>query len=473
MNYSELFRTFGCKETARAAIIGGGAYATAILTQSMHMERLTVAAVGDLTLEAAKKAFIRADVPESRIAACSTLAEAKMAVLRGDFIATDNPELLFELDVDVVAEATGNPEAGARHAVLALEHRKHLVMINKETDSVIGPYLHQLFRDADLVYTPVDGDQPAQLMKLVDWARLIGLRIICAGKARDGEFMYDPEKSTVTLPADGKGVPKPVSVKIAKKDSRYLGMIPQGKAAEYAKKRAALLAGLPGPGGFDHCELVNIANSTGLTFSPGGPKACALRVNELPVMYAAKARGGILEQEETIDIMTLLRTKEEASMGGGVFLVVRSDNAYSQHILLTKSLLGNYEGTAAVMVQPYHLCGVESSTSLMAAALLGVGTGAADRALRWDIARKALRDLPAGTKCTHDRDPNLETIIVPAQHRADKAPVPGHLLNGNTLRRAVKKGEIISYGMIRQPGDSLLWRMRLEAEEYFLGTKKP
>lgn len=471
MNLTELFRKFGSKEVARAAIIGGGAYATAIVTQSTANKNLDVVAVGDLSVDVAKKAFLRAGVPEDRIAACSTLAEARLAALRGDYVVTGNPEILFSMDIDVVAEATGEPEVGAKHAILALENEKHIVMVNKETDSVIGPYLHMLFAENDLVYTPVDGDQPAQLMQLVDWARMVGLRIICAGKTRDGEYIYNPETGEVTLPAHVKTILQSTTVTVDEKDRRYLGMIPEDGVEEYVRKRAGILADLPGPGGFDLCELIMIANSTGLNFDPTGLKQCTLRVNELPIVYSTRAQGGILEGEETIDIMTLLRTEAEASMGGGVFLVVRADNEYSQHILLTKTLLGNYNKTAGVMVQPYHLCGVESSTSLAAAALLGVHTGGSDRTLRYDIARVAKKDLPAGTKCSHDRDPNLKTIIVPAEVRAGNVPIPGHLLNGHTLARDVKAGETITYGMVAAPEESLLWQLRQEAESYFLGGK--
>jgi predicted homoserine dehydrogenase-like protein len=419
-------------------------------------------------MENAKKAYQKANIPDIKIAECRNLAEAKNALMLGNYIVTDNPSLLFDLDVDVIADATGVPEAGAQNAVRALEKGKHMVMINKETDSVLGPYLHKLFSDKGLVYTPVDGDQPAQLMQLVDWARLIGLEIICCGKSRDGEFMYDLQSETVTLPSDGKGVPEPVAVHVPAKDAHYLGFVPQGKAAEYMEKRAELLGDLPGAGGFDYCELVNIANSTGLDFDPGGIKCCTLRINELPIVYNLKKNGGILERENTLDIITLLRSREEASMGGGVFLVVYSRNDYSQHILLTKSLIGNYEGTAAVMVQPYHLCGVESATSLISTALLGVHTGSVERVLRYDLARVAKKDLPSGTVCTHDRDPNLKTIIVPAKPQSNDSPIPAHMLNRNRLKTDVKAGQTITYGMVEAPANSTLWNLRGEEEAYFL-----
>ena len=38
MNYTELFRKFGARETARGAIIGGGAYATAFSPRACRCE---------------------------------------------------------------------------------------------------------------------------------------------------------------------------------------------------------------------------------------------------------------------------------------------------------------------------------------------------------------------------------------------------------------------------------------------------
>ncbi|MGE4282674.1 MAG: flagellar biosynthesis protein FlgA, partial [Clostridia bacterium] len=200
----------------------------------------------------------------------------------------------------------------------------------------------------------------------------------------------------------------------------------------------------------------------------GGIKKSALRVNELPIVYATRDKGGLLEKENTIDIFTLLRTKEEASMGGGIFLVVKCSNDYSQHILIKKSLIGNYDNSAAVMVQPYHLCGVESSTSLITCALLGVNTGSYERTMRYDLVRIAKKDLPAGTLCTHDRDVNLITKIVPASCKAPDAPIPAHMLNRNKLKVDVKAGQTITYEMVEVPEDSLLWQLREKAEAHFL-----
>lgn len=79
----------------------------------------------------------------------------------------ENYELLTDVPLDVVVECTGNPEAGARHAELAIKHGKHVAMVNKEADSVVGPMLSRLADKTGVIYTPVDGDQHGLLIGLV------------------------------------------------------------------------------------------------------------------------------------------------------------------------------------------------------------------------------------------------------------------------------------------------------------------
>lgn len=465
MLYHHLFSQFARQNEVKAALIGGGNYGTAIVTQSLYNRYLTVSAVADQNIESARNAYRAAGIPEHDICECATIREAKAVMARGQYIVTADTGLIFKLGIDVVADATGNPEAGAYHAMMALEHGRHMVMITKETDSVVGPLLHKLFKEKGLVYSPVDGDQPAIAMQLVEWARLIGLEIICAGKARDGEFIYDPENRTVMHPADAKkGIPEPVVVEVSPEDARYLDFIPAGCAEEYVQKRHEILRGLPQTAGFDYCETVMMANATGLVPDQALLHKATLRVNELPIAYCSRENGGVLRGDGRIDLFTCIRRRDEASMGGGVFLVVRSPNAYSQMILTSKGLVGNYDNSAAVICHPYHLCGVESSTSLLAAAMLGLDTGSGRYRQRYDLVRRAAQDLPAGTVCGNDKDPRFDSFIIAATKNIPSDPAPAHLLNGNKLKVDVAAGEIITYDMVEKPGQSVLWDLRAQLE---------
>ncbi len=78
--------------------------------------------------------------------------------------------------VEVIVEATGIPEAGIVHALKAIDHGKHIVMVNVEADALAGPLLARKAKAAGVVYSLAWGDQPALICEHVDWARACGLQ---------------------------------------------------------------------------------------------------------------------------------------------------------------------------------------------------------------------------------------------------------------------------------------------------------
>ncbi|MDR3562607.1 MAG: flagellar biosynthesis protein FlgA, partial [Negativicutes bacterium] len=198
MIYQHLYSQFQKKEHITAGIIGTGHFGTAVITQSMFSNHLSIPIVADQNIDNAKKAYNQAGVTGDKLVVCDSAAAAKRAMEQGKFVIVQDPMILMELPLDVIGESTGIPEAGARHALAAIKHGKHVAMINKETDSAVGPILQHLASQAGLVYTPVDGDQHGLLIGLFYWAKTLGLDVISAGKARDAEFILDRKKKTVT-----------------------------------------------------------------------------------------------------------------------------------------------------------------------------------------------------------------------------------------------------------------------------------
>ena len=84
--------------------------------------------------------------------------------------------------LDVVVEATGSPAAAVRHCVESLRRGPHVVMVTVEADVVAGPALARRARAQGVVYSLGYGDPPALVCELVDWARVCGFEVICAGK---------------------------------------------------------------------------------------------------------------------------------------------------------------------------------------------------------------------------------------------------------------------------------------------------
>ncbi|MCQ4725963.1 SAF domain-containing protein [Anaerotignum faecicola] len=468
MLYHHLFKASPKKDDVLVAIIGAGHFGTAVVTQQKYTKQLKVCVVADKNLENAKNAFIKAEIDESLIVYSNDAAEAEKLIKDGKYVYTDNSMMVNDIpSINVVAEGTGVPEVGAEICLDAIKKGKKVAAISKEMDSVIGPILKKKAKDLGTVYSPVDGDQPALLMALVEWARTIGLTVISAGKARDGEFILDEKNKTVSIAADGITVHEDCKVDIPDSHIKYFEMIPEGKAEEYIAKRKEILDALPGTGAFDLCELTMMANATGLKPVSHSLTEGSLRITELPVAYCSKKNNGIYDEEGMIDVHTNMRRHDESGMGGGVFMVVKCDNAYSNYILTTKGQIPNYDRSTAVIYRPYHLCGVEVSTTILTMELLGLDTGSLEYVPNYDLVKTALVDIKAGDTLGNDHDLRLKATIIPATKKAPGNPVPAHMITGNKAVRDIKAGEIITYDMIEDRSETTLWKLREEQENTF------
>ena len=96
---------------------------------------------------------------------------------------TDNAAAVCEADgIDAVIEATGTVEFGCGVVLRAIEHRKHVILINVELDATLGPILKSYADRAGVVYSNTDGDEPGVAMNMIRFVRSIGLKPVVAGK---------------------------------------------------------------------------------------------------------------------------------------------------------------------------------------------------------------------------------------------------------------------------------------------------
>jgi predicted homoserine dehydrogenase-like protein len=460
MIYGNLLAKGPRKPPVKVGIIGAGHYGTAIITQSPAIPLYEVTCVADVNLESARKACRLAGWDEGRVAVADTAADVRRARKMGKVVLTAHAELVSACDVDVLVEATGQAEAGAAYALAAFDLGRHVVMVNKETDSVVGPLLHRHAEAAGVVYTQADGDQPALIIALCDWARLLGLEIVAAGKSHDKELLLDSEAGLVRIgehsfPVQSGWVEaaRPAQEDIAK----TIGV----RREVFGDKIAAA--------NYDRIEMVCVANATGLAPYTGPGAEPILRTLEIPQALCMKSDGGILEGPGVLETVCSLLTPEIPTMGGGVFVVVRCENKYSREILNTKGLVPNPSGSVAMIYRPYHLCGVETPISIVTAARLGVPTGARETRPRWDVVAVAKRDLRAGTVI----DRNLEyteqltsCYETTARSRRERLlPLP--MCGGLRLTRDAPAGILLTEAMAEIPRDSLLWRLRREQDGLF------
>ena len=109
---------------------------------------------------------------------------------------TDNAAALSEsTHVDVVIEATGEVEFGARVAMDAIRHRKHLVLMNAELDATVGPLLKVHADRAGVIVTNADGDQPGVIINLHRFVQSVGFTPFLAGNIKG---LQDPYRTPET-----------------------------------------------------------------------------------------------------------------------------------------------------------------------------------------------------------------------------------------------------------------------------------
>jgi predicted homoserine dehydrogenase-like protein len=457
MNYHALLsRT---DRVVRAALIGAGEFGRTLVAQSRGIDNLDVCVLCDRDLGSAREACSRAGIPEDAFAVCDSPTSARDALERGRRVLVEDSALVMDLDVDIVVEATGNPEAGAGNAAAALANGKHVAMATKEAEIVVGPLLDSRARAAGLVHTPVDGDQPSLLLGLLSWARTLGLEVVAAGKSSEYDFVFDPTSETVawrdrTIPVPGF--------------SELWNLDPDDRLRT-VRERGEALAVLPQRTVPDLCEMGLVANGSQLMPDTPAFHVPVARTLEVPGILCPGGDGGLLSGRGVIDVFNCLRRPDEVSFAGGVFIVVACRDPATWRTLADKGIPVSGDTGYALLYNPQHLLGVEAPISILSAVLLGQSTGGADVAHRCDLVARASRDFAAGDTLTitdhhHHEVAGLEPLLVELAKAGGNNPLPYYMAVERELTRAVAAGEIITCDMVTRDEESTLWNLRAEQD---------
>jgi predicted homoserine dehydrogenase-like protein len=168
----------------RVGIVGAGATGRAIALQlGTPVPGIRLAAIANRTPEHGARAFREANIASWSCA--ESAREAETAIARGLPVLTDDPSVLTTCDaIDVLVEVTGTVEAAACVALEAFDNGKHVVLVNAELDSLVGPILKTKADRAGVVVTHTDGDEPGVAMTLFRYLKSLGLRPVAAGNIK-------------------------------------------------------------------------------------------------------------------------------------------------------------------------------------------------------------------------------------------------------------------------------------------------
>jgi predicted homoserine dehydrogenase-like protein len=451
-------------QPVETCLVGAGGFGRSFLAQGMKTPKMRARVAVDVRIETVEALYRELGVPAERIRACRTPAEALAAWSDDAWVAAEDLAVVLPLPFEVVLEATGHPEAGARHSRMAIEAGKHVVLVSKEVDSVVGPVLFHLARAGGKVVSPVDGDQPSLLIGLVAWAETLGLEIVAAGKSSEYDFVFDPD--TGTLACNGREIDVPGFAGLMKPGDRDM--------ASVVAERSRLADRLPQRTVPDLCEMQVVGNATGLVPDTPSFHSPILRIDEVPTVFTTREDGGLLSGTRRLDVFNCLRSPHELSFAGGVFVVVRCGDAPTWRMLAEKGHVLGRRGNTAMLWLPRHLLGVEAATSVLGAAL-GEPTGGLEPAHRLDLVAVATRDLEPGVMLDaighHHSIDGVGAELRPAGPLEPGAPLPYYLVANRRLLRPVARGRAIRLGDVALDATSSLVDLRALQDRVFFADR--
>lgn len=455
MNFELLFADQPERKVRYSLTGAKGGFARTLLAQTRLMPRLVPAALCDLDLPGLRVMCEELGFAAQQLRECHSAAE--VAALPADAIClVADAGLLRDVPHDILVEATGNPKVGYRVACEAIAAGRHVAMVSKEVDTVAGITMSRLAKEKGVVYTTADGDQPANLIGLVSWARTLGLEIIAAGKSSEYDLVFDPRSGDLRQLDETRSIPALAELLALGDD------IPATLAA-----RRAALDGWKTSATADYCEMAVVASNTGYVADVESMHYPVARVAELADIYALREDGGILQRPGVIDVFNVLRLPDEASFGGGVFVIVRTGDGPTWQLLAQKGHVVSRNGRYACMYLPYHFMGVETPISLLNAVLHGRASGSDQPAQHAILAGRAIEDIPAGTVLRmgghhHDVTGVKPVLLARAEAAADVAPL--YLAAHATTARDIRAGELITLDDIRgdDPALRAAWRAGLQ-----------
>ena len=174
----------------RVGLVGAGAMARGVANQIINsVPGMELVAIANRTSANAKRAYAEAGI--EAVSEVSTLSALHDQLAAGKSVITDDASLLCEAEgIDILIEATGAVEFGARFALQAFAGGKDVVTMNAELDATIGSVIQHHARKAGVMFTIADGDQPGVEMNLWRYVKSIGLDPLVCGNIKGLQDAY-------------------------------------------------------------------------------------------------------------------------------------------------------------------------------------------------------------------------------------------------------------------------------------------
>jgi predicted homoserine dehydrogenase-like protein len=411
----------------RVGMVGAGFMGRGIALQLLNVvPGMDLVAISNRHLEGAVRAYNEAGVQQVETA--TSVSQLEDSISKRKYAVTEDPMLLCKAgNIDVIVEVTGTIEYGAHVVLAAIENKKHVVLMNAEIDSTIGPILKVYADRAGVVITNVDGDQPGVIMNLYRFVKGIGVKPVLCGNIKG---LQDPYRNPTTQEAFAKKW---------KQKPHMVTSFADGSKISF--------------------EQAIVANATGMRVAKRGMHGPTVpagthitKVMDLYPMEDLENGPGI------VDYIV------GAEPGPGVFVLGMHDHPTQKHYL---NLYKLGEGPLYCFYRPYHLCHFEVHNTIARAALFSDETISPIGSPMVDVVATAKRDLKEGEELdgigyymTYGQCENANGVL-------SGKLLPMGLAEGCRLKRDIKKDQVLTYDDVILPEGRLCDKLRAEQDKYF------
>lgn len=423
----------------RVAVIGCGRFGSMVAAQVLRAPGMDLSVVCDLDVERGLEVLRLSGRDPGDARVTSKVGEANDAMDAGAIVVTGEPGVAVHSEVDVVVEATGNPDAGARHIYQAIMAGKHVVNVTVEADVLVGHLLKGMAGRAGVVYSLVYGDQPGNIDELYDWAVSAGFEVVAAGKG------------TRYLPEFRIGRPEEAL-------ARY-GLTDEEAARSDLNPR---MYNSFQDGTKSAVEMCAVANMTGLVPDVPGMHQPPAGIDDIPQLLRPIEDGGILHRKGVVEVVSCIGpggVDVPNPMRWGVYVVITSDSPYLLGCLKDYGVAMDSTGRYGLMYRPYHLVGMEAPISIARAALYGEPTGAPE-SMVGEVAATAKRALEPGDVLDGEGGSLVYGALVEAEHARERDLLPIGLSDGARVTGPVAPDAMLTMADVDLPPDTFVAHLR-------------
>jgi len=414
----------------RIGLVGCGEMGTDIVTRVGMMDGVEVAAISELDPAEAHRAVEIARRTTGHSIDVSNAGALNAAVEGGMTAVTDDADALIESGlIDVIVDATGVPAVGAEIGLKAMEHGKHLVMMNVEADVTIGAYLRREADRLGVVYSLGAGDEPSACMELIEFASAMGHRIVCAGKGKNNPLNFDATPDRYAAEAKARDM-----------NPRLL--------VEFVDGSKTMV------------EMSAIANATGLVPDCDGMHGPAVGPQDLATTLVPERDGGVLSDIGRVDFSV------GKGLAPGVFVVVEAEHP---RVLERMKDLKMGPGPYFSFIRPYHLTSLEVPLTCARAVLYGSADMIPlDRPVA-EVCAVAKRDLAPGETLDQIGEYTYRAWAMEVSRARAMRAHPAGLLTGGRVTDTIRRGELITADNVTLPIESRIVELRRLQDELLYG----